>query len=101
MLTAAVQAGHDNADAVGAACNSLDQAHQVLEVVVRGEVVLIAEQLVGNAVIARIDEDIQVVAAGRGLDQALGVAGLERGQSDGMMKVSTSVLPTSRAQRTR
>ena len=77
MLAAAVQAGHDNADAVGAACNSLDQAHQVLEVVVRGEVVLIAEQLVGNAVIARIDEDIQVVAAGRGLDQALGVAGLE------------------------
>ena len=77
MLAAAVQAGHDNADAVGAACNSLDQAHQVLEVVIRGEVVLIAEQLVGNAVIARIDEDIQVVAAGRGLDQALGVAGLE------------------------
>ena len=39
--------------------------------------VLIAEQLIGNAVVARINEDIQVVATGRSLDQALCVAGLE------------------------
>ena len=77
MLAAAVQAGHDDADAVGAACNGLDQTHQVLEVVVRGEVVLISEQLIGNAVVARIDEDIQVVAAGGRLDETLCVAGLE------------------------
>ena len=43
MLTAAVQAGHDDADAVGTAGNGLDQTHQVLEVVVRGEMVLIPE----------------------------------------------------------
>ena len=77
MLAAAVQAGHDDADAVGAACNGLDQTHQVLEVVVRGEMVLIPEQLIGNAVVARIDEDIQVVAAGGRLDETLCVAGLE------------------------
>ena len=70
MLAAAVQAGHNDADAVGAACNGLDQTHQVLEMVVGREMVLIAEQLVGNAVVARIDEDIQVVATGRSLDQA-------------------------------
>ena len=77
MLAAAVQAGHDDADAVGAACNGLDQTHQVLEVVVRGEMVLIPEQLIGNAVVARIDKDIQVVAAGGRLDETLCVAGLE------------------------
>ena len=77
MLAAAVQAGHDDADAVGAAGNGLDQTHQVLEVVVRGEMVLIPEQLIGNAVVARIDEDIQVVAAGGRLDETLCVAGLE------------------------
>ena len=77
MLAAAVQAGHDDADAVGTAGDGLDQTHQVLEVVVRGEVVLVTEQLVGNAVVARIDKDIQVVAAGGRLDKTLGVAGLE------------------------
>ena len=77
MLAAAVQAGHDDADAVGAAGNGLDQTHQVLEVVVRGEMVLISEQLIGNTVVARIDEDIQVVAAGGRLDETLCVAGLE------------------------
>ena len=77
MLAAAVQAGHNDADAVGAACNGLDQTHQVLEMVVGREVVLIAEQLIGNAVVARIDENIQVIATGRSFDQALCIAGLE------------------------
>ena len=77
MLAAAVQAGHDHADAVGTAGDSLNDAHQVLEVVVRGEVVLIPEELVGNAVVARIDEDVQVVTAGGRLDKAFRIAGLE------------------------
>ena len=64
MLAAAVQAGHDNTDAVGTAGDSLNNAHQVLEVVIRGEVVLIPKELVGDAVVARIDEDVQVVTAG-------------------------------------
>ena len=59
--------------------------------------VLIPEQLIGNAVVARIDEDIQVVAAGGRLDETLCVAGLETRAVGRMMKVSTSVLPTSRA----
>ena len=77
MLAAAVQAGHDHADAMGTAGDSLNNAHQVLEVVVRGEVVLIPEELVGDAVVARIDEDVQVVAAGGRLDKAFRIAGLE------------------------
>ena len=77
MLAAAVQAGHNDADAVCTASHSLNQTHQVLEVVIRGEVVLIPEQLIGDAVVARIDEDVQVITAGRGLDKALCIAGLE------------------------
>ena len=77
MLAAAVQAGHDHADAVGTAGDSLNNAHQVLEVVVRGEVVLIPEELVGDAVVARIDEDVQVVTAGGRLDKTFRIAGLE------------------------
>ncbi|EFB76105.1 hypothetical protein SUBVAR_05891 [Subdoligranulum variabile DSM 15176] len=77
MLAAAVQAGHDDADAVGTAGNRLDQTHQILEVIVGREVILVPEQLVGNTVVARIDEDKQIVAAGRGLDQALGITGLK------------------------
>ena len=47
--------------------------------VIRGEVVLVTEQVVGNAVIARIDNDKDIVAAHRLPDQALCVTALEAG----------------------
>ena len=47
--------------------------------VIRGEVVLVTEQVVGNAVIARIDNDKDIVASHRLPDQALCVTALEAG----------------------
>ena len=79
MLTAAVQAGHDNGHTVCLTGHCLDQALEVGKVVIRGEVVLITEQVVGNAVIARIDNDKDIVAAHRLPDQALCVTALEAG----------------------
>ena len=79
MLTAAVQAGHDNGHTVCLAGHCLDQALEVGKVVIRGEVVLVTEQVVGNAVIARIDNDKDIVAAHRLPDQALCVTALEAG----------------------
>ena len=79
MLAAAVQAGHDDRHAVCLAGHGLDEALQVCEMVVGREVVLVAEQVVGHAVVARIDNDEDIVAADGLLDQALCVAALEAG----------------------
>ena len=48
MLAAAVQTGHDDADAVGAACNGLDQTHQVLGESVEGKDVFIADDIIAS-----------------------------------------------------
>ena len=79
MLTAAVQAGHNNRHTVCLAGHCLDQALQVGEVIVRRHVVLVVEQLVGHTVIAGIDHDEDIVAAHRLLHQTLGIATLEAG----------------------
>ena len=55
------------------------KALQVGEVVIRRQVVLIVEQLVGHAVVAGVNNDENIVAAHRLLDQTLGVAALEAG----------------------
>ena len=57
----------------------LDQALQVCKVIVRGHVVHVVKQLVGHAVVAGINNDENIVAAHRLLDQTLGVAALEAG----------------------
>ena len=79
MLAAAVQAGHDDRHAVCLAGHGLDEALQVCEMVVGREVVLVTEQVVGHAVVARIDNDEDIVAADGLLDQTLCVAALEAG----------------------
>ena len=79
VLTATVQAGHDDRHTVCLTGHGLDEAFQVGEVVIRRQVVLIVEQLVGHAVVAGINNDENIVAAHRLLDQTLGVAALEAG----------------------
>ena len=59
--------------------HSLDQTLQVCKVVVRGHVVHVVKQLVGHAVVAGVNNDENIVAAHRLLDQTLGVAALEAG----------------------
>ena len=64
---------------MGPAGNSLDQADQILEVVVGREVVFISKQIVSHTVVARVHKDIDIIAAGGCFHQSLGVAGLEAG----------------------
>ena len=100
VLTAAVQAGHDDGNAVCLTGHSLDQTLQVCKVIVRGHVVLVVEQLVGDAVIARVHHDKDIVAADRLLDQTLGVAALEAGavagNNEGVFFNSGSLCPTDK-----
>jgi len=77
MLAAAVQTGHDHADTVRTAGNSLDQADQVLEMVIRGKMVFVTKQVVGHAVVARIDKNVDIIATSGSLDKALSITGLE------------------------
>ena len=79
MLTAAVQGGHDDAHTVAAAGDGLVQALQVGVVIVGGHVVLHAEQVVGQGVVAGIADEEDIIAADGLLHQALGVAALEAG----------------------
>ena len=83
VLTAAVQAGHDDGHAVCLACHSLDETLEVCKMVIRGEMVLIAEQIIGDAVVARVHDNVDIIAAHRLLDEALGVAALETGALGG------------------
>ena len=77
MLAAAIQTGHDHADTVRTAGNSLDQADQVLEMVIRGKMVFVTKQVVGHAVVARIDKNVDIIATSGSLDKALSITGLE------------------------
>ena len=68
---------HDHADAVRTAGNSLDQADQILEMVIRGKMVFVTKQVVGHAVVARIDKNVDIIATSGSLDKALSITGLE------------------------
>ena len=79
VLTAAIQGGHDDGHPMAAAGYGLDQALQVGEMIVGGHVVLHTEQVVGQAVIAGIHHEEDIIAADGFLDQALCIAALEPG----------------------
>ena len=79
VLAAAVQQRHNDAHALGFAAGGLDQTFQVLEMVVRGHKVLMAENLVFLVVIAHVYDEIDIVAAHGGADEALAVAGGKAG----------------------
>ena len=83
MLTAAVQAGHDDGAAVAFTGSRLDQTLQVGEMIIRRHMVHTAEQLVGQAVVAGVHHKIQVIAAQTFLDETLCVTGLEAGADAG------------------
>ena len=57
--------------------NSLDQADQILEMVIRGKMVFVTKQVVGHAVVARIDKNVDIIATSGSLDKALSITGLE------------------------
>ena len=74
VLAAAVQKGHHHADAVRLAAGRLNQALQILKMVVRAHAVFVAENFVLAAVVAHIHNEEQVIAANGRFNQALAVA---------------------------
>ena len=79
VLTSAIQDRHDDGDTVSLASYGLDDPLQILIMIVRRHMILIAKQVVGAPVIAYIYEDVQVSSTYGLIDDALGIAGLETG----------------------
>ena len=79
MLAAFVQEGHDHVDPAGLSSYCRDHPLQVLEVVVRGHAVDISRQGVGQAVVAHIHHNVNVLAADGFSQDSLGFAGTKTG----------------------
>ena len=79
VLPAAVQTGHDNRHTVGSACHCLNQPLQVRKVVIRRHMVFLTEQIIGQAVVAGVYDEENIVSPDRLLDEALCVAALKAG----------------------
>lgn len=77
VLTAAVKQRHHDVNAVCLTTCRLNETLQILIMVIRGHVVLVAEVVVGQAVIAYVYNKEQVIAAHGRLDKTLAVAGRE------------------------
>ena len=80
VLAAFIQIGHDNRQTAGLAADSRDDALQILEMIVGRHVVRVAVKLVGQAVIADIHHQVQIVSADGIVDGALGLSGSEPGR---------------------
>ena len=79
VLTSAIKAGHDHRHPVGPTGHRLNQTLQICEMIVRRHMILHAKQIIGNAVIARIHHDENIVAPDGLLHQTLRVTALETG----------------------
>ncbi len=80
MLPALVQKRHDHIDPARLAGRRRDDPLQILKMIVRGHMVRPPAQRIGQAVIADVHHDIQIVPAYRLLDRTLGLAGAEPGR---------------------
>ena len=79
MLPALIQKGHDNSDAVGFSACRRDNPFQILIVVIRGFAVYVTVHLIGDAVVADIQQDIEILAADGFPEDSLALAGAETG----------------------
>ena len=79
MLSAAVEDRHDDVDPVCFAGCSLDDALEILVVIVRGHGIFPAEHLVLAVVISHVYQNEQILAPDGGLDQTLAVSGSKTG----------------------
>lgn len=83
VLPSAVEGGHDDGHPVGTARHRLNQTLQVGKMIVRGHMVFVTEQIIGQGVVAGVNHEEHVVAANGIPHQALGVAALEPGAITG------------------
>ena len=79
MLTAAVEAGHNHGNTVCTACNRLDQALQICKMIIGRHIVLMAEQVIGQAIVTGVNNQKNVMTADGLLYKALCVTALETG----------------------
>ena len=77
VLSAAVEDRHDDVDSVCLAGCCLNDALEILEMIVRAHGILHAEVVIGHAVVAHVGDDEQILAADGLLDHALAVTGGE------------------------
>ena len=79
MLPATVQARHNHSHAMRSASHSLDQPLQIGKVIIGRHMIFLTEQIVGQAVIARIHDNENVIPADGLLHQSLRVTTLKPG----------------------
>ena len=79
VLAALVKERHDDRNPGGFAAHGADNALQIGEMVVGGHVVNLPADFIGQAVVTYIYEDVNVQAANRFVDDALGFTGTEAG----------------------
>ena len=79
MLAALIKEGHHHVHPVGGGDAGSHNPFQVLEMVVRGHVVGVSADRVGDAVVHHIHHHVDVRAADRLVDHRFGLAGAESG----------------------
>lgn len=79
VLAALVEEGHDHVNAARFSAYCCDDPLQILEVIVRGHMVGMPAERVGQTVIADINQNIDVIAPDGFQDRSLGFAGAEAG----------------------
>ena len=71
MLTSFIQKRHDNIDTMCFSCGSGDDTFQILKMIIRGHVILMAAYAVGKAVIGNIYHNKKVGTTDRFFDDYL------------------------------
>ena len=79
MLAAFIEEGHDHVDAVGGGDTGADDPLQILEMIVRGHMVGVSADHVGDAVIHHVHHDVDIGAPHRLIDDCLGLTAAEAG----------------------
>ena len=74
MLTAFIQEWHDDRDTACLTTNGCDDTFYISVVVVRRHVVGVAAQRIGQAVVADIEQNVDIVTADRFVDDTLCLA---------------------------
>ena len=69
-----IQEWHNDIDSAGFSTDGCDDTLQILEVVVRRHVVGVAAQRIGQAVVADIEQNVDIVTADRFVDDTLCLA---------------------------
>ena len=79
MLTSFIKEGHDHTDTMCFSCGSGNDPFKILEMIIRGHVILMAAYAVGKAEIGNIYHNKKVCTADRFFDDSFAFASTEAG----------------------